>query len=183
MTGVDLEPHASYPFRFVQADALGAELAGYDLLWASPVCQSFTAYKRRPGHVRPRPNLIPAMRSRLEASGVPYIIENVPGAPLRAPFTLCGSMFGLEVRRHRLFETSFPVLAPTCNHAAQRGDFPQATNRANRRRTAEIGVWRIPLEVQRAAMGIGWMSLDELSQAIPPAYSEFIGRAFLRGAS
>jgi DNA (cytosine-5)-methyltransferase 1 len=88
-------------------------------------------------------------------------------------------MFGLDVRRHRLFETSFPVLAPACNHKAQAPRFPQATNRTNRRSTVEVGVWRIPLKVQQQAMGIGWMELQDLSQAIPPAYAEFLGRTFL----
>lgn len=181
VVGVDLEPQPEYPFTFVQADALTFDLSGFDLIWASPVCQAFTAYKRRHGHVAPRPNLIPAVRERLEASGAPYIIENVEGARehLRSPVKLCGSMFGLEVRRHRLFETSFPVDPPSCDHAAQQGDFPQATNRRNRRKTVEVGVWRIPLEVQRRAMGIDWMSLETLSQAIPPAYSEFLTHAFL----
>lgn len=180
VTGVDIEPRPSYPFRFIQADALSFPLDGFDLIWASPPCQAFCAYGRRPGKVVPRPNLIPAARARLATNGAPYIIENVEGARahLLAPVVLCGSMFGLDVRRHRLFETSFTVTAPPpCNHAAQRGSFPQATNRTNRRRTVEIGVYRIPLATQRAAMGIDWMSLAELSQAIPPAYSEFIAGA------
>ncbi len=182
VVGVDIEPRPSYPFTFVQADALTFDLRGFDLIWASPPCQGFTAYKRRGGHVRPCANLIPAVRDRLQSNGTPYIIENVAGAPLQAPVLLCGSMFGLDVRRHRLFETSFPVLAPRCNHGAQRGSFPQATNRQNRRRTVEVGAWRVPLEVQRAAMGIDWLGTAELSQAIPPAYSEFLARAFLRSA-
>lgn len=69
VTGVDVEPQPDYPFRFVQADALTHSLDGYDFIWASPPCQAFTAYKRRPGHVRERPNLIPAMRERLESRG------------------------------------------------------------------------------------------------------------------
>jgi DNA (cytosine-5)-methyltransferase 1 len=180
VVGVDIESQPSYPFAFVQADALEVDLRGFDLVWASPPCQGFTAYKRRPSHVAPRPNLIPAVRERLLAAGVPCIIENVEGARdhLRTPVLLCGSMFGLDVRRHRLFETSFPVLAPPCAHPRE-PRFPQATNRTNRRATVEIGVWRIPLETQRAAMGIDWMALEELSQAIPPAYSEFLARAFL----
>lgn len=179
VVGVDLHPQPEYPFTFVQADALEYDLAGFDFIHASPPCQHFTAYKRRHNHVGKYPNLIPAMRARLEASGVPWCIENVPGAPLDRPVTLCGSMFGLEVRRHRLFEASFAIPQPACNHAAQVGSFPQATNRANRRRTVEVGVWRIPLEVQRRAMGIDWMSLEALSQAIPPAYGEHVGRAAL----
>lgn len=176
ITGVDIAPQPRYPFTFVQADAMTFPLEGYDFIWASPPCQAFTAYKRRPGHVAPRPNLIPEVRAALRATGIPHAIENVPGAPLECPTLLCGSMFGLDVRRHRIFETSFPVLAPRCAHHRQEPRFPPATNRSNRRRTVEVGVWRIPLEVQHRAMGIDWMELEELSQAIPPAYSEYIAR-------
>lgn len=153
----------------------------FDLVWASPPCQGRTAYKRRPSHVKPvdTDGSIERIRLKLTAIGVPYIIENVPGAPLIAPVTLCGSMFGLDVRRHRIFECSFPVTAPACRHDLQQGSYPQATNRKNRRKTVEVGVWRIPLETQQRAMGIDWMQLEELSEAIPPAYSEFLGRAAL----
>ena len=118
VTGVDIEPQPNYPFRFIQADAVEFYPVGFDLVWASPPCQAFTAYKRRSDHVAPRPNLIPATRDLLRREGVPYIIENVPGARehLHEPAQLCGSSFGLNVRRHRLFETSFPLLVPTCNH-------------------------------------------------------------------
>lgn len=180
VVGVDLNPQPNYPFDFVQADATTYPLAGFDAVHASPPCQSFTAYRRK-GHGvgEGYPDLVGKTRARLEDAGVPSVIENVPGAPLVDPIVLCGSMFGLDVRRHRLFETSFSLLAPECAHHLQRGDFPQATNRTNRRKTCEIGVWRIPLDVQRRAIGIGWMKLEELSQAIPPAYTEFIGRALL----
>jgi DNA (cytosine-5)-methyltransferase 1 len=177
VTGVDVVPQPNYPFRFCQADALTFPLDGFDFVWASPPCQAFTAYKRRPNHVRPRDNLIPIVRERLEKAGAPWVLENVPGAPLQNPLTLCGSMFGLDVCRHRHFEASFLVLTPSCNHVVQRPRFKQATNRKNLRSTVEIGVWRIPLAVQQAAMDIDWMTLEELSQAIPPAYSEFLGRA------
>jgi DNA (cytosine-5)-methyltransferase 1 len=162
---LDVEPQPEYPYTFVQADALTYPLEDFDLIWASPPCQGFTAYKRRPEHVRPRPNLIPAVRERVAASGIPYIIENVEGARehLRDPVVLCGSMFGLDVRRHRLFETSFPVRQPACRHELQAPRFAQATNRKNKRCTVEVGVYRIPLAVQRKAMGIDWMSLHSLS--------------------
>lgn len=173
--GVDLEPQPRYPFQFVQACALSFELGQFDFVWASPPCQAFTAYKRRPNHVAERPNLIPEIRELL--AGKLHCIENVPSAPLRDPVTLCGSMFDLDVRRHRNFEFSFPLLAPLCAHHKQTPRFPQATNRKNKRSTVEVGVWRIPLETQRKAMGIDWMDLEELSEAIPPAYSEFIARA------
>jgi len=185
--GVDIEQQPEYPFLFTNADALEVlDKMARDpyverptLIWASPPCQAFTAYKRRKQHVKPRPNLIPELREKLQILGVPYIIENVHGAPLCANAMLCGSMFGLDVRRHRFFETSFPVLQPPCQHKLQTPRFPCATNRKNLRRTVEVGVWRIPLEVQRRAMGIGWMSLAFLSQAIPPAYSEWLARRFL----
>jgi len=195
LTGVDVqplnrqaslfgEPADRYPFAFVQGDALTVDLDGYDLIWASPPCQDFTRYHRREeGRIAPRGNLIPPIRARLEASGSLWVIENVEGAPLDRPVTLCGSMFGLEVRRHRLFESSFPIPQPACDHSIWRNEYPCAGNRTNPRRTVEVGVWRIPLETQRAAMGIDWMSLEALSQSIPPAYSEHIGRAALAAMS
>lgn len=176
VVGVDVEPQPNYPFSFVQADALDVDLDGFDFLWASPPCQPFTAYKRRPAHVAPRENLIPRVRSLLSGAGVPFVIENVTGAPLVDPVRLCGSSFGLDVRRHRLFETSFPVLAPPCAHGWQTPRFAPATNRSNLRSTVEVGVWRIPLDVQREAMGILWMTREELSQAIPPVFSECLAR-------
>lgn len=177
VVGVDFRPQPHYPFEFHQADALTFPLDGFDFIWASPPCQAFTAYKRRPNHVAPRENLIPETREKLRRFGAPHVIENVPSAPLEGGFTLCGSMFGLDVRRHREFEANFPVLTPPCNHDNGARRFPAATNNKHLRRTVEVGVWRIPLATQQAAMGIDWMELKELSQAIPPAYSEFIGRA------
>lgn len=179
--GIDMEPQPEYPTgphsRMFVTDALRIDLGGrVDLIWASPPCQGFTAYKRRHEHVRPCENLIPQTRELLKATGVPYVIENVPGAPLENPITLCGSMFGLDVRRHRIFECSFPVRPPPCNHAIWTPRFPPATNRKNRRKTVEIGVWRIPLETQRKAMGVDReVSLHKLSQMVPPAYAEWLG--------
>lgn len=177
VVGVDLKPQPHYPFPFVQADALAPpfDLSGFDVIHASPPCQAWTAYKRRPDHVAPRPELVEPVRSMLRAAGKPYVIENVPGAPVSG-FTLCGSAFGLDVRRHRLFET-WPVivLTPPCDHGWQARRFPAATNNRHPRRTVEVGVWRIPLATQQEAMGIAWMPLEELSEAIPPAYTEWIG--------
>jgi DNA (cytosine-5)-methyltransferase 1 len=178
IVGVDIAPQPHYPFTFVQADALTFPLDGFDFVWASPPCQGFTAYKRRPRHVKPRLNLIPATRELLQWARIPYVIENVAGAPLNASIMLCGSSFGLDLRRHRYFECSSPLLAPPCDHGWQQPRFAQATNRANPRRTVEVGVWRIPLDVQQRAMGIDWMNLEELSEAIPPAYSRFIAEQF-----
>jgi DNA (cytosine-5)-methyltransferase 1 len=86
-------------------------------------------------------------------------------------------MFGLDVRRHRCFEASFAIVQPKCAHSTQAPRFAPATNRTNLRRTVEVGVWRIPLDVQQRAMGINWMMLEELSQAIPPAYAKYIAES------
>lgn len=187
--GVDIDSQPEYPFRFHRADV--GELSDEffrraSFIWASPPCQFRTSYARRPDHVKPSPNLIPLTRRLLEMSGKPYIIENIPGVrdELLEPVTLCGSMFKLDVKRHRLFECSFPVLQPECRHDLWTRRFKPATNRKNLRYTVEVGAWRHPLEVQQKAMGIDWMQdLTNLSNAIPPAYSEFLGKQFLNSTS
>lgn len=193
VVGVDINPQPNYPFPFYQADALhilDCLVEGDGPIWlhrqpfaaihTSPPCQRFTAYRRRGEGVGDSyPDLIAATRERLEQTGRPYVIENVPGAPLIDPVQLCGSSFGLDVRRHRLFESNLPLFASECAHDQQTPRFPPATNRTNQRRTVEVGVWRIPLSTQRAAMGIDWMTLRELSEAIPPAYTRHIGEQLL----
>lgn len=181
VVGVDIAHQPNYPFEFHQGDAL--EVLGdadyvrtFDAAHASFPCQAFTAYRRKghgvgDGYL----NLIPEGRDLLIESGLPYVIENVPGAPLIDPVMLCGSSFGLDVRRHRMFESNVPLLAPPCDHSWQTPRFTPASNRTNLRRTVEVGVWRIPLDVQQRAMGIDWTTLHELSEAIPPAYTEWIG--------
>lgn len=181
VVGVDKDPQPNYPFEFVQGDALElgpALLASgrFQAAHGSAPCQTFTAYRRRGARVGDGYlNLIPETRAMFERSGLPYVIENVEGAPLRDPVMLCGSAFGLDVRRHRLFEVNFPMMSPGCVHGWQRSRFAPATNRTNLRRTVEIGVWRIPLDVQQQAMGMDWSTLEELSEAVPPAYTEHIG--------
>ena len=183
VVGIDIEPHPEYPFTFIQGDALAppVRLTDFDLICASPPCQAYTMMQalNTRGPKREHPKLVEPVRAMLKASGVAYCIENVPGSPLNNPFILCGSMFGLSVRRHRLFEASFPVLTPCCDHVGARpiavyGDHPQSpgdkTMRVNRARTLAEG---------QEAMGIDWMTWKPLTQAIPPAYSEFIGRQFL----
>lgn len=186
--GVDITPQPNYPFEFQQADALEildemlmrGDADGFDAIHASPPCQSFTAYRRKGHGVGDGyPNLIPQVRIALEDLGVPYVIENVLGSPLVSPVQLCGSSFGLDVRRHRLFESNADITPVPCDHSWQTPRFPPATNRTNLRRTVEVGVWRIPLDVQQKAMGIDWMTLRELSEAIPPAYTEHVGRCVM----
>ena len=120
VVGVDIKPQPRYPFEFHQADALAFPTEGFDFIWASPPCQAHTSMKSM-HNAKPHLDLIPETRAKLQASGIPYVIENVVGAPLIDPFMLCGTMFGLgvedaELRRHRIFESSFPILAPKCQH-------------------------------------------------------------------
>lgn len=178
---MDIEPQPNYPFEFHQADALAwDDFEEFDVIHASPPCQSFTAYRRKghgvgDGYL----NLIPQMRERLIATGKPFVIENVEYARehLVDPIRLCGSSFNLDVRRHRLFEVhGIPgrPSAPPCDHAWQTPRFPQATNRKNKRRTVEVGSYRCH-KLAAKAMGIDWMTNAELSQAIPPAYTKWLG--------
>jgi DNA (cytosine-5)-methyltransferase 1 len=186
--GVDIAPQPNYPFEFIRDDVLafvdnlaqGSGAWPFDAIHASPPCQPFTAYRRKGRGVGDGyENLIPQTRKLLEQAGLPYVIENVPGAPLHDPVLLCGSSFGLDVRRHRLFESNVLLTAPPCVHTWQTPRFKQATNRTNLRSTVEIGVWRIPLDVQQRAMDVDWMTLPELSEAIPPAYTEHVGAQLL----
>lgn len=189
--GVDIDPQPNYPFKFHQDDAfrfldryfdcLTYVDEEFDAVHASPPCQSFTAYRRK-GHGvgNGYHDLIEETRQILQATDLPYVIENVEGAPLADPVKLCGTGFGLDVQRHRLFESNVPMMGMACAHGRHAQRFAQATNRRNRRRTVEVGVWRIPLEVQQRAMGIEWMTRDELSEAIPPVYTEHIGHYLMR---
>jgi DNA (cytosine-5)-methyltransferase 1 len=183
VTGVDIRPQPHYRGgTFIQADAMTYPLEGFDLIWASPPCQAYSSLRFLcPG--KEYPDLMPAVRERLAgARGVLTIIENVPGAPLRAPILLCGSMFGLRVQRHRLFELNFFTLAPCCNHGVWQFDLPvsKSNYRRGRRKSRVVGVYggtqkNQPDSVREAAMGVDWMNRRELTQAIPPPYAEFLG--------
>ena len=182
IVGIDIAPQPDYPFTFVQADALASpvDLGAFDLVHASPPCQHFTRYRNVHPDITTRyADCLPETRVLLAA--VPHVIENVPG-PVRKDVELCGSMFRLDVRRHRWFEygnTEPPILVPPHNHLPPRR-FKSSTGRPNLRRTIEIGAWDESLERQQAAMGIDWITdLRMLSEAVPPAYTEYIGEAFL----
>lgn len=181
--GVDIKPQRNYPFPIVQGDALAPpfNLSDFDFIWASPPCQvySITA-KLWPSNKHP--DLIKPVRRMLESSRVPYVIENVCGAPLINPIMLCGTHFGLRVFRHRIFETSFFMMTPP--HPTHRG----TTNSSRTYSRFSTGADMICVAGHNfhrrdaaEAMDIPWhMPREELAQAIPPAYSEFIGRAALR---
>src|SRR5690606_12243373 len=117
VVGIDIEPQSRYPFLFIQADALNppVDFSRFDLIWASPPCQDYSALSAL--STKKRGRLIPKVRGMLVWSGVPWVIENVVGSELKNPISLCGTMFGLGVWRHRLFEMSNPpALTPICNH-------------------------------------------------------------------
>lgn len=181
VVGVDINPQPNYPFEFIQADALGEIWAGFDAVHASPPCQAHSALRNaHPG--REYPDLIPATRALVWAMNVPYVIENVVGAPLVNPVQLCGSAFGLELRRHRLFETSFPVLVPACAHYWQTGSFPTHARKDKAQYSPVVRIYGTgggagkDLDLWRRTMGVGWMQAKaEISQAIPPAYTNHIG--------
>lgn len=185
VVGVDIEPQPRYPFTFLQADALRPpfDLRQFDFIWASPPCQAFSPASR--GH-RNRgkiyPDLIEPTRALVKASGVAYAIENVPGAPLENTVQLCGLMFGLKVFRHRLFECSFFMMVPQCSHAGKRigtkyFSVAGGSGRWSNWNGKQYGILKGTIAQWREAMGIDWMLRREITQAIPPAYSEFIGRA------
>lgn len=198
VVGVDIAPQPNYPYEFIQADVLEflhpwQRRLDFAAIHASPPCQFATAY-RRTGNVRTSPNLIEPTRRLLEGSGLPWVIENIEYARehLRDPILLCGSMFDLDVQRHRLFETNWTLEPPAwpCRHRIWAPDrFPggrskerTGSSRGLVRACVEIGSWDIPLDVQQRAMGMDWSTLEELSEAIPPAYTEHIGRQLVQHA-
>lgn len=186
--GVDVVPQPRYPYEFRRGSAFDVrDFAEFDAVHASPVCKVHTSLKwfSGPEHT----NQIPAVRRLLRRSGLPYVIENVVGAPLHDPALLCGSMFGLAVRRHRLFELGgWTVAAPACDHATQDAVKPYAVLRYHSGRpvvvpSSVVGVYGGgqglgPGEVAlwRQVMEIDWMTRRELAQAIPPAYTRWLGR-------
>lgn len=195
VVGVDLNPQPRYPFEFHQGDALafvrkhGRE---FDAIHASPPCQAYSqALNCRPGFRERHPDLLAKTRRALIKTGRPYVIENVPGAPMRDYLVLCGLSFGLKVWRHRWFETTFAVEAP--EHIAHkrgamvRGEIFSVFGHAGgthscwrRYRLAdgtERKFSRGTAAEWKAAMGIDWMLVRELAQSIPPAYTEYVGRA------
>jgi DNA (cytosine-5)-methyltransferase 1 len=182
IVGVDINPQPRYPFHFVQADAMTFPLDGFDFVHASPPCQHWSDLARRNGNAQAHPKLIDPIRKRLICtSPSPYVIENVEGAPLRDPVMLCGTMFpGLRVLRHRLFECSFPVGVPP--HGKHPLVFTYDKRKAHYGRLDQdtsfvqvTGGGNCTVANKRAAMGIDWMTGAELNEAIPPAYTEWIG--------
>ncbi len=182
--GLDINPQPNYPYEFIQMDVFDTWWGVFDAVHASPPCQAYSSLRmlgKQEG--KNHPAYIDVVRYRLQLLGVPYVIENVVGAPLRDPVVLCGQYFGLGVRRHRLFETNWPLIQPDCKPYHKKypiavyGDHPERDSRSpgtggriNRAHTLAMG---------REAMGIDWMNWKELTQSIPPAYTEYIGRQLM----
>jgi DNA (cytosine-5)-methyltransferase 1 len=177
VVGVDINPQPHYPFKFVQADAMTYPLEGFDAIHASPPCQRWAeaGTNRRLGDEHP--DLLAPTRDRLWTWGEPWVIENIPTAPMPNGFILCGATFGLPIVRHRLFETHpYLGLMPTSCHQTQwwravdhgPGFYPYAR-----------GSWETAWREHVLPVVWPWMTLNEAGQAIPPAYTEFIGRQLL----
>ena len=193
VVGVDNRPQPRYPFEFHQGDVITAyggiqgwiDYLGhrrpFDAIHASPPCQDYSKNLRHQASGYER--LIEAIRYRLRSSGVPWVIENVEGAPLPSQadlfgaygVELCGTMFGLRIWRHRLFEASYPVAPPRgCDHTCRPLNPYRQTSRVLMPQIVG-GEWRTQEEPWRAEMGVPWMSRDEGREAVPPAYTEYIG--------
>lgn len=175
VTGVDIRPQPRYPFDFQLGDALDADLNGYDFVWASPPCQRYTMAQNAAKNAEAHPDLIPATRAKLEAWGGVWIMENVVGAPLINPVMLCGLALGLNVKRHRLFESNLFLLTPPCPSHDQ-DYYVIFGHEVRNRRHGQAAGRKNKIAEGRKAMDIDWMTRGELSEAIPPAYSEYLGR-------
>jgi DNA (cytosine-5)-methyltransferase 1 len=178
VTGVDNRPMPRNPHRFIQADALeyvaehGHE---YDAIHASPPCQRYTVAQNAAKNAHSHPDLIAPVRELLRGARRPYVIENVVGAPLENSVMVCGLALGLNVKRHRLFESSLLLFGTTCP-SHDRDYFVIFGHEVRNRRTGSSVQRKNRITEGHKAMGIDWMTRGELSQAIPPAYTEFIGR-------
>jgi DNA (cytosine-5)-methyltransferase 1 len=200
VVGIDLNPQPHYPFEFHQLDALevlrGDEYVisrpaqfsnkGFDAIHASPPCQGYTqlaAVNAKLGRKQHHEKLIAETRELLQATGLPYVIENVVGAPLIDPVRVCGTSFGLPIRRHRLFESNRPLLGRACEHG--RFTVPRYWTgwrpNGEHRLSTVVQVYGNAADKYEwpEAMGIDWMTYNEIAEAVPPTYTEHIGRQLI----
>jgi len=179
--GVDLKHGKRYPYTYTRADVLDVLqdhkfIQQFDVIHASPPCQthSITQHLRNAqGKTTSKIDLIPETRAALIAADKPYIIENVPGSPLINPIQLCGSSFGLKVRRHRLFESNMPLEGSVCNHKLQ--GRPVGVYGSLNDEIPKGGKTAATIDAARDAMGMPWAIWTELVEAIPPAFTEYLG--------
>jgi DNA (cytosine-5)-methyltransferase 1 len=176
VVGVDINPQPHYPFEFHQADALTYSLEGFDAYHASPQCQKWTWAAKR-WH-KDWPDNITPIRTRLEKTGQPFIIENVPQSPLNNPLKLKGTMFDLRVIRERWFEVYgfelFMLYSPVLpRNPIASGEYQTVVGHGGNSKDCRLTTWQ-------KCMGIDWMAKEELVQAIPPAYTEYIGKYLMQ---
>ena len=181
--GIDIEPQPKYPFKFIQADAIEYLIEHwreYDFIHASPPCQGYSHLTPKE-HKDKHEKLIDILRAELIKTGKPYVIENVAGAKseLINPTMLCGSMFNLRTQRHRFFETSFSLAAPSeCDHS-QIPLLVTTASKASREKRFALGMQPKSVKNAPLAYGIDWMDFKGLKEAIPPAYTRYIGEQWL----
>ena len=192
VVGVDISPQPNNPHEFLQGDALALDpefLAEFDAIHASPPCQSYSDLAKRNRNADKWPRLIEPVREMLKRTGLPYVIENVEGAPLIDPVILCGTMFpGLRVLRHRLFEANFEIVRPAHHKHPKVHTFDKRKSHFGK--TDEwkdyvqvTGGGNCTLAAAREAMGIDWMTKGEINESIPPAYTEYVGKELMRHLS
>ncbi len=186
VVGVDIAPQPRYPFKFYQADALHFyAISRFDVIHASPPCQHYSDLAKRNKNASDHPDLVATVRDILVKSKVPYVIENVDGAPLIDPVVLCGTMFPpLRVLRHRLFESNVKLVAPPHPKHPLVYTFDK-----RKKHYGKLNEWddfvmvngggNCTVAAARDAMGIPWMQKSELNEAIPPAYTEYLGKQLL----
>lgn len=184
VVGVDVDPQPRYPLTFIQADALTLDpdfVASFDVIHASPPCQSYSDLAKRNRNADAWPRLIEPVREMLQATGRPYVIENVEGAPLIDPVVLCGTMFpSLRVIRHRLFESNVALTVPehrrhplVFTHDKRKNHYGKLDQ--NKSYVQVTGGGNCSIANARDALGIDWMTKNELNESIPPAYTHHIG--------
>jgi len=183
VVGMDIKHGKRYPFEYIRRDVMTLrpeDLEGFDLIHASPPCQTYSVTKHlrvAQGKSTSKQDLLAQVRSLLVVSEIPYVIENVKGAPLIDPVQLCGSAFGLKVRRHRLFESSMELRGTDCHHKEQ--GKPVGIYGSMRDEIPGGGHTAKTMDEAREAMGIDWMIWGELVEAIPPAYTHYIGQQIM----
>ena len=177
VTGIDVKHGKRYPFTYIRGDVMALtveDLELYDVIHASPPCQTYSItqhLRNAQGKTTSKLDLLEPVRQLLIASGKPYIIENVKGAPLIDAVQVCGSAFGLKVRRHRLFESNQAIKGTDCHHTTR----PIGVYGSLNDEIPGGGKTATTIAEARDAMGIDWMLWGELVEAIPPAYTHHIG--------
>ena len=170
IVGVDKRPMKRYPFDFIEADALSLDyeyLDTFDFIHASPPCKSYTSLYHFSRHDIDK-SVLPRVLMLLEAAGKPYVVENVPQAPIRADVQLDGTMFNLALKRRRIFQTNASILR-----------YPHATRYSSNMKITTVAGNSSTLAAASKAMGIYWMSKKGINEAIPPAYTKWIGMQIL----